>query len=141
MLGTGWRVSAAVGMLAVALTGCGVLSGGGEVTKTPDPRVEENAKKEREDLLEKAYQADIEANTARDRAAIHCKPLTSFKDLASQKCRAEAERTDLFNKSQACLKAVDAYNGRRGQDGQLVRFKSSNPKRNGQVVTCGFDNN
>lgn len=143
MHGMKWRgVGVVAGLLAVVLTGCGITGGGTTVTKTPDPKIVQQEKDQREKLKLDAYVADIEANTARDAAAIRCRPLTTYKDLTSLRCKAEAQRQELFNKSQNCLKAVDAYNKRRGPDGEILRFKSSNPDRGeGLVITCGFDQN
>lgn len=139
MFGTKWSVGAAAGLLAVTLTGCSFLTGGGgTTTKTTDPDVEKELIKQRGDKLSEVYDADIAANQARDTAVIYCGSL-SFKDLTSPKCKAEAQRTELFQKSRACTTAIDAYNAIRGPENKIVRFETTNPRRNNQWITCAFD--
>lgn len=138
MLGTRWRVGATVGLLAVALTGCGFITGDTTPTKSTDPAAEVEAIKQRENKLSEAYNADIAANQARDTAVIYCGNL-SFKDLTSPKCKAEAQRTELFQKSRDCMTAIDAYNAIRGPENKIVKFQTTNPRRKNQWITCAFD--
>lgn len=140
MHGKKWRVGVMAGLLALTVSGCdiGDIIAGVETSKTPDP-VPADVIKQRGDLLGVVYAADIAANQARDTAVIHCGNLP-FKDLTSPKCK-EEQRTELYEKSDACATAIRNYNKIRGTENEIVRFESKNPRRNNQLITCAYDKN
>lgn len=138
MLGAKWRNGAMAGLLAVALTGCSFLTGGKTPTKTPDPDPA-HVVKLRGDKRGEAYDADIAANEARKTAIIFCGNLP-YKDLISTKCKSEP-RKELYEKSQACDRAIKAYNDIRGPEERIDRFVTINPRRGNQKFTCAFDEN
>lgn len=139
MLGEKWRNGAMAGLLAVALTGCSFLTGGKTPTKTPDPDPA-HVVQQRGDKRVEAYVADVAANKARDVAIIYCGNLP-YKDLVSPKCKAETQRKDLFEKNRRCVTAIEDYNKIRGNEEEIVRFVTINPRRGNQKITCAFDEN
>src|SRR5687767_7689004 len=126
MLGMKWRTGAMASLLAVvALTGCGLGSGGGGTQSTTPRTVSEE---ERNQLLQPVYEADVEAVRAREALVAVCRNLIGYEELMhSKKCNAPGERTALFNAGQKCQTVLDKYNQNRGnaqriEKGDTVKF-------------------
>lgn len=145
MLGTKWRVGATMGLLAVALTGCGIIPGTGGQQPTTTRTV---TQAERDELMAKVFDADVAASLARDEAGTACRGVVGFRDLTDpSKCKAIQARSALFDKSQKCMQELDKYNKGRGSAQRLekgdqitvTRKVGGVDKVERRTLTCGFD--